>query len=349
MFSFANPEALYLLIIIPILLVFFFLTRIARKKRLERFGNISILKGLMPEVSEYKPWIKTSIQLFAIFIIIIIIARPKAITEKEAENVKGIEVMIALDVSNSMLASSTDDPHGVSRLQKSKLLLEKLIDRLDNDKVGLIVFAGNAYTQIPITSDFISAKMFLNEIDTDMVPTQGTAIGEALQLALNSFTPNEKSQKAIVIITDGENFEDDAISMAKEAESKGIQVNVIGVGTSKGSLIPLGKNGQFLKDENGQTVVTKLDEKTAQEIAKAGNGVYVSANNSNAVSLVDNQLNTLAKSNLKKNTYNKHDEQFPIFAWIALIALLCDILVLDRKISWLNNINFFSKDEKKNK
>ena len=263
--------------------------------------------------------------------------------------VKGIEVMIALDVSNSMLASSTDQSSSVSRLQKSKLMLEKLINKLDNDKVGLIVFAGNAYTQLPITSDFVSAKMFLSSINTNMVSTQGTAIGAAIKLAMNSFTPNEESQKTIIVITNGENHEDDAIGMAKEAQKRGIQINVIGVGSTKGAPIPLGGPGAFLKDENGQPVTTYLNEEMAQNIAQSGGGIYVSGNDNNAVNVIDNQLKSLAKSDMEKVVYSKHNEQFPIFAWMALFLLIAEIFILESKISWLKNITFFStKNENQN-
>ncbi|MDD2960930.1 MAG: VWA domain-containing protein [Muribaculaceae bacterium] len=347
MFSFANPEALYLLLLIPILIAIFIFSRYSRTNKLKRFGNPNVIKELMPDVSIYKPWIKISLAIFAVMMIIIIIARPRAGSKEQTVKVKGIEVMIALDVSNSMRASASDDRNGVSRLQKSKLMLEKLIDKLDNDKVGLIVFAGNAYTQLPITSDFVSAKMFLNSINTNMVSTQGTAIGTAIKLAMNSFTPNENSQKAIIIITDGENHEDDAVGMAKEAKDKGIQVNVIGIGSVKGSPIPLNGNNEFLKDDNGNIVTTYLNEKMAQEIALAGDGEYVSANENNAIGEIDNKLKTLAKADMEKIVYSKHDEQFPVFAWITLIILIINIFVLDRKISWLKNINFFSKDDKK--
>lgn len=346
MFSFANPKALYLLFLIPIILGIFILARRARIKKLKAFGSHTMQNQLMPEVSPYKPWIKITVQLMALLMIIIVIARPRAGSKEQTVKVRGIEVMIALDVSNSMLASSTDDRNGVSRLQRSKLILEKLIDKLGDDKVGLIVFAGNAYTQLPITSDFISAKMFLNTISTDMVSTQGTAIGDAIKLAMNSFTQNEKTQKTIIVITDGEDHQGNATELAKEAKSKGVVINVMGVGTTKGSPIPINNNGAFLKDDNGQVVTTFLNEKMAKEIASIGGGIYVSGNDANAVSQIDEQLKAIAKSDIEKVVYSKHDEQFPIFAWLALILLVIDIFVLDRKISWLKNINFFSKDDK---
>ena len=200
MFSFANTYLLYLLLLLPAIALLFFWARYTRRKKLARYGKIATLAPLMPDASRYKPGIKIVLQLIAIAALVIVLARPRAGAKEEVSEVQGIEVMICLDVSNSMLASSTDDPKGVSRLQRAKLVLEKLIDKLDNDKVGLIVFAGDAYTQLPITSDFVSAKMFLNSISTEMVPTQGTSIGAAIEMAMNSFTPDEDMQKAIIII-----------------------------------------------------------------------------------------------------------------------------------------------------
>lgn len=345
MFSFANPQYLYLLALIPILFGVFLLARFVRNRNINRFGDSRLLEPQMPDVSKYKPWIKISVQLFAIAIIVFILARPRAIGNTKAQTieVQGIEVMVALDVSNSMLASSTDDAHGVSRLQKAKLILEKLIDRLGNDKVGLIVFAGDAYTQIPITADFVSAKMFLNSISPSMVPTQGTAIGAAIKMASNSFSADDKAQKSIIIITDGENHEDDAVGAAKEAHEKGIQINVLGIGSAKGGPIPMGRDGSYLKDEYGNMVISKPDEKMAQEVASAGKGIYVSANSRDALDVLDARLKELSKSNIKKTVFSPNDEQFPVFAWIALFLLVLDIFILDKKISWLKDVNFFSK------
>lgn len=345
MFSFANPEYLYLLILIPVIFGLFLLSRMIRAKNIRKYGNPALLEAQMPDVSKYKPWIKISIQLVALALIVIIMARPRAMGNSKAEtiNVQGIEVMVALDVSNSMLASSTDDPNGISRLQQAKLLLEKLIDKLGNDKVGLIVFAGDAYTQIPITADFVSAKMFLSNIEPSMVPTQGTAIGAAIKMAANSFTADDKIQKSIILITDGENHEDDAVEAAKDAHDKGIQINVLGVGTPKGAPIPIGGKGNYMKDESGNIVITQPNEQIAQDVANAGKGIYVSGTNRDALNVLDARLKELSKSNISKNVFSPNDEQFPVFAWVALALLICDIFVLDRKISWLKNINFFSK------
>lgn len=344
MVSFAYPILLYLLLLIPIIVLLHLWAKIAQRKRLLRFGRIDILSKLMPDASKYKSWIKLSLQLIALVAIIIVLARPRAGAKEETSTVKGIEVMIALDVSNSMLASSNDDPNGISRLDRAKYLLEKLIDKLSNDKIGLIVFAGEAYTQLPITSDFVSAKMFLNSINTEMVPSQGTAIGSAISMATNSFTPDETTQKAIIVITDGENHEDDAVGIAKSAAEQGIQIDVIGLGSGKGAPIPINaKKGLYLKDSTGKPVTTYLNENMAKEIAQAGNGIFISGNSSSAVNDIDAQLETLEKSDLEKVVYSSSAEQFPVFAWIALIFLIIDIFILDSKNALLKKINFFSK------
>lgn len=343
MFSFANPYLLYLLLLLPAVAALYAWARFSRRRKLARYGRPATLKPLMPDASPYKPGIKLALQLIAIAALVIVLARPRAGAKEEVSEVQGIEVMICLDVSNSMLASSTDDPKGVSRLQRAKLVLEKLIDKLDNDKVGLIVFAGDAYTQLPITSDFVSAKMFLNSISTEMVPTQGTSIGAAIEMAMNSFTPTDDMQKAIIVITDGESFDDDPVAATRAAVKQGIQVDVIGLGSTKGALIPIGPNGQFMKDDEGNPVTTRLDEEMAQTIAREGEGVYVQGASSTVVKDVADQLDTLAKSSLEKVVYSASAEQFPVFGWIALAFLILDIFMLDRKVGWLKKINFFSK------
>lgn len=349
MISFAYPKLLYLLLAIPAFVVLFWMSRKALKKKLKRYGNISVLAGLMPEASAYMPWVKLTVSMLALTFLIIVIARPRATstleeTARETETSRGIEIMICLDVSNSMLASSTDDPRGIQRLDRAKHLLEQLIRSMRDDRVGLIVFAGDAYTQLPITSDYISAKMFINSVSTSMVPTQGTAIGAAIDMALNSFTPDEKVGRAIIVITDGENFEDDAVDAAKRASDSGVMVDVIGVGTVKGAPIVLDRtNNVYMTDVEGVQIVTALNEAEAEKIAKAGKGIYVSGNSSSAVADIDKQLDTLAKSDFIRTTFSPQSEQFPIFAAIALILLIIDCLTVTRKISWLKKINFFTK------
>ena len=345
MFSFANPDLLYLLLLVPVMVGLFVLARIARRRKLEKYGHLEVLSSLMPDVSSYKPWIRLTLQLIAMSALVIAVARPRFGEKEEIERSEGIEVMIAMDVSRSMLASSSDDPSGISRLERAKFILSRLIDKLDKDKVGLVVFAGEAYTQLPITTDFVSAKMYLNDITTDMVPTQGTVIGSAIGMALNAFTPDPETGKAVIVITDGENHEGNAVEMAEQAKERGVQIDVIGVGSTKGSPIPLNKSkGEFLKDSNGQVVTTALNEGMAREIATAGDGIYINGASSSAINELISQLDNLQKSELTHVTYKASAEQFPIFGWIALIFLVADVLVLDRKNSWLKRINFFTKD-----
>lgn len=354
MISFAYPHLLYLLLLLPVVAGIFLWSRYNRAKKLRQFGKPEIIDHLMPEVSKYMPWVKLTMALLIIATLVIMIARPRATggleqDGSETETSRGIEVMVCLDVSNSMLASSTDNDGGISRLQRAKHILEKLIDKMTNDKVGLIVFAGDAYTQLPITSDYISAKMFLNGITTDMVPTQGTAIGTALEMAMNSFTPNDDMGKAIIVITDGENFEDDAVEIAKRASGAGIQVDVIGLGSSKGARIPIGRGQYMLNPMTGEEVVTKLDEATASQIAEAGKGIYVNGASNSAITAIDDKMNELQQAEFERKSFSPQSEQFPIVAIVALILLLIDSVVVTRKISWLKKYRFFTKEEGGNK
>lgn len=350
MISFANPALLYLLLLVPLLAALHLVAARRRHKALTRFGNLNVLRPLMPDASRYMPWVKTLLALAALTFIIIALARPYTPVATgpatEEETSRGIEVMLCVDVSNSMLASSTDDPRGVSRLQRAKMLLEKLIDKMTDDKVGLIVFAGDAYTQLPITSDYISAKMFLNGITTDMVPTQGTAIGAAIDMAVNSFTPESDFSKAIVLITDGENFEDNAIEAAKRAADSGIRIDVVGLGSGSPMPIPVGQNGsEYMKDYNGTEVRTALNEQMARSIAEAAGGIYVNGASSSAVSDIDSNLSELSTTEFKRAAgISTANELFPLAALIALIFLIIDGFLSFSKLSWLKNINFFTRN-----
>ena len=331
MFRFAQPEYLYLLIIVPILWGLFIYGRYRSRRNLAKYGNPSVLAPLMTDVSKYKPWIKFIIQQLAFIVIVFMLARPQFGSKLETVKKQGVEIMIALDVSNSMMAKDI----APNRLEKAKMMLSKLVDELDNDKIGLIVFAGDAYTQLPITSDFVSAKMFLNTINPDMVPTQGTAIGRAISTAMNSFTPNEGVDKAIIVITDAENHEDDAVQMAKAAAEKNIKVGVP---------IPTGNSeNNFIKDRDGNVVISKLNESLGQEIAKAGTGIYVRADNTNsALRALTSEVKKMKKADIESKVYSQYDEQFQGLAWIALLLLIVDVFIVDRKNSWLKKITFFS-------
>lgn len=343
MFNFAHPLALYLLLLIPALYGLFFLARITRKKKLAKYGKAEIIKHLMPDVSPYKPYVKIALELVAVAALVIAIARPRAgATQDKEETTNGIEVMIAFDVSRSMLASSNDDPNGIPRLDRAKHILDKLVGKLDNDKVGLVVFAGDAYTQLPLTTDFVSARMYLNSLSTDMINLQGTSLGYAISLCMNSFTPDETTGKAIVLITDAEDHEGNAIETAREAANRGIQVDVIGVGSTKGNPIPLDKKGNYQKDNEGNVVMSALNAESAAQVAEAGGGIYINGSSSSAISEITDKLDELEKGDLKKVIYKPSAEQFPLFGWIAFIFLLVDSVIALSQNKWLNKFNFFT-------
>jgi len=278
MFRFAHPEYLSLLLLIPVLIGVFVYTTIQKRRRIKQFGNPDLLAELMPNVSVVRPQVKFYIQLIAIILVIIVLAQPQFGTKMEKEKRQGIEVMIALDVSNSMMAQDIQP----NRLEKAKQVLSKLVDDMTNDKVGLVVFAGDAYTQLPITVDYVSAKMFLSSISPKLVPRQGTAIGSAIDLCIKSFGEKSEAGRTIILITDGENHEDDAVGAAKLALNNGIVLNVIGMGKPDGAPIPVEGTMSFWKDKDGNVVVSKLNEEMCKNIAIAGGGSYVRADNTNA-------------------------------------------------------------------
>lgn len=350
MIYFANPSYLYFLITLPVIALIYALNRYYRRRKIARFGNPKTLAHLMPDASKYVPGLKIVLALLALAFVIIAVARPyvriatKVNLTGDEQTVSGIEVMICCDVSNSMLASSTDNERGISRLQQSKFILEKVLDKMTNDRVGLIVFAGHAYIQLPITPDIYSAKAYVKDMSVNMVPTQGTAIGSAIDLAVNSFDPNSQFQKTILVITDGENFEDDAVKEAKKAADANIKVNVIGVGSSEPMPIPLSPGSREYLQYDGEEVKTALNETGAAEIAKAGDGVYLSGSSSDIVSDLRVQLDKLAKTEYKRTTLpSDASDLFPIAAILATILLLIDVALPYRKITWLKNIKFFSK------
>ena len=294
-FVLSHPDFLYLLFLLPVLVAFYVYAIVLKKKAIKKYGNPELLADLMPEVSPKRQHLKFWLLFGAIAMVIIVMAGPQFGSKLETVKRQGVEIMVCLDVSNSMLAEDVSP----DRLSKAKQMLSKLTDGFSNDKVGLIVFAGDAFTQLPITSDYVSAKMFLSSINPSMVSTQGTAIGAAINLAMRSFTPSETSDKAIILITDGENHEDDAVKAAAAAAEKGIHVNIVGMGDPKGSPIPVDSSNNYMKDKDGNVVITKLNEEMCQEIAAAGHGTYVRADNTNsALRALQKEIDKMNKSEL---------------------------------------------------
>jgi Ca-activated chloride channel family protein len=340
MFRLANPEYLYALLLIPALIVVFWYSRIQRRRALDKFGQREILSVLMPNVSASRPVIKFIVLLLAISSIIIALARPQFGSKLKTVKREGIELIIALDVSNSMMAEDIQP----NRLERSKRAISQLVDKLGDDKIGLIVFAGEAYTQLPITADFVSAKLFLNSISTEIVPTQGTAIGAAIDLAAKSFSPQFPGSKVIIVITDGENHEDDATAAAANAAKEGIVVHTIGMGLPQGAVIPYFANGQknYRKDNQGNTVVTKLDEPTLQKIAQEGKGLYIRANNTQVgLNTLLSEVEKMEQTEMESQIYADYDDKFQYFIGLGLFFILLNFLILERKNKYLKNFKLF--------
>jgi batB protein len=337
MLRFEDPIYLWMLLIIPILVLMRFIAWRKRKRNLRKFGDPSLLKEMMPDVSKYRPTIKFCLLLSAITILIFMIARPQVGSKISHEKREGIEVLIALDISNSMLAQDVIP----SRLEKSKLLIEDLVDHFTNDKVGLVVFAGDAFVQLPITNDYVSAKMFLQNINPSLITTQGTDLARAISLSQSCFTQREHIGRAIIVITDGEDHEGGALEAAREAYKKGINVFILGVGTSKGAPIPDG-NGGYLKDNSGQTVLSALNEQMCQQVAKAGNGVYIHVDNtSDAQERLNKELSKLQSGISDTVVYSEYNEQFQIFGIILLLLLIVETILLESRNPLFKQINLF--------
>lgn len=341
MFRFGEPLYLYLLIVVPILAAFYFYSNYRRRRRLKEYGDMELLKQLMPEVSKYRPDVKFWLMLAAMVMVIFMLAQPQFGSKMETVKRQGIETVVALDISNSMLAQDV----APSRLEKSKKLISRLVETFNNDKVALIVFAGEAFTQLPITSDYVSAKMFLETISPSLISTQGTDIRAAINLAMKSFTPNDGVGRAIVLITDGENHEGGAIEAAQEAAKKGIHVFVLGVGSPDGSPIPVEGSNEFRRDKDGNVVVTRLNEEMCREIARAGNGMYVRVDNTNnAERALNAEVNKLAKADVETQVFTEFDEQFRVLAWLALILLAVEIMILNRRNPLFKNVKLFKQN-----
>ena len=343
MFRFEEPTYLYLLLLLPFLAAFYLYSNYRRRKAIRKFGDPVLMAQLMPDVSKYRPDVKFWLVFAAIGLFAVLLARPQFGSKLETVKRQGVEVMIALDISNSMLAQDVQP----SRLEKAKRLVAQLVDKMENDKVGMIVFAGDAFTQLPITNDYISAKMFLESINPSLISKQGTAIGAAINLATRSFTPQEGVGRAVIVITDGENHEGGAVEAAKAAAEKGIQVSVLGVGMPDGAPIPVEGTNDFRRDRDGNVVVTRLNEQMCQEIAQAGDWIYVRVDNSNAAQkAIAQEINKMAKADVETQVYTEFNEQFQAVAWIILLLLLAEMLILERKNPLFRNIHLFKKEER---
>ncbi len=337
MFRFESPQYLYLLLVLLALTAIHYYIIYKKKRQLKRFGDPDLTRQLFQGVSRWRPEVKFWLGMVALTSFIVALARPQFGTRLDTRERVGIEAIIALDVSNSMLAEDVKP----NRLEKAKMMVSNMVDGMRDDKIGLIVFAGQAFVQLPITSDYVSAKMFLETISPSMISVQGTDVAEAINLSMRSFTQQEDVSRAIFIITDGEDNEGGAVEAAKKAAESGVRVYVLGIGNPGGAPIPIPGTGQYIIDEEGNTVISKLSEEMCREIATAGNGSYIYVDNSSsAQKKLSEQLDRLAKAKIESQIYSEYDEQFQGFILIGLLFLLIDVLLLEResKSTWLGNL-----------
>ena len=326
MINFAQAQYLFLLLLIPFFFLIQALVLRLRRRRIRKFGDEKLVAQLMPSYAKAKVWVRLTLFSLGFFFLVIGLSRPQIGAKLKEHETKGAEIMIALDVSNSMLA----EDYSPNRLERAKLAISRLVDKLRDDRIGLIVFAGNSFVQLPITTDYVSAKMFMNSISTESVPVQGTAIGEAINTAMRSFSSQSEKSRAIIVITDGENHEDDPVAAAKQAADMGVRVFTIGVGSPEGKPIPM--DGELLKDKDGNIVVTRLDEKVLQEVAQAGNGLYVRAGNSEfGLNPIIEDIRRMEDEKYSSIVFEEYDEQFMYFLAIALFFFVIEMLVGDRR------------------
>jgi len=322
----AQTQYLLLLLLIPLLFVAYAIQLRIRRKRIAKIGNPELVRQLMPTASTGKGWLKLSLFALAWFFFVIGLARPQLGARLREHESQGVEVMIALDVSNSMLA----EDYSPNRLERSKLAISRLVDKLQGDRIGLVIFAGEAFVQLPITADYVSAKQFLKSITTESVPIQGTDLAGALMTAARSFSTQSERSRAIILITDGEDHEGEALDAAHTIAEQGIRIYCIGVGSPQGKPIP--KNGSLMKDENGEIVVTRLNEGILQEIAGIGGGKYVRAGNSEfGLNPIIDDIRTLDKEEFSSVVFEDFDEQYMYFFGIALFFLILEFLVPETK------------------
>ena len=327
MLLFADYKYLYLLLLIPVFLLGYALLRGLRKRRVKAFGEPELVNALMPSRSRSKGWVRMVLFCLGFLVFVLGLARPQTGAKLSERKTRGAEIIVALDVSNSMLAQD----YSPNRLERAKLAISRLTDLLQDDRIGLVIFAGTSFVQLPVTTDYVSAKMFLGNIDTGSIPIQGTAIGDAIRLSIKSFSAQSEKSRVIIVISDGENHEDDPVAAAKDAAEFGIKVYTIGVGSADGQPIPV-EGGSLLRDQKGEIVVTKLDEKTLREIARAGNGAYIHAGNEEfGLNPIVQDIRRLEDEEFGSIVFEEYDEQYMYFFGIALLLFVIEMLIGERK------------------
>ena len=326
MLHIAQPLYLLLLLLLPFFFIGYWLYRKGQKRRAARLGDPELVAQLMPDVSSSKGWLKVTFFSLAFLFFVLGLSRPQLGARLQERETNGVEIMIALDVSNSMLAQD----YSPNRLERAKLAISRLVDKLAGDRIGLVIFAGTSFVQLPVTTDYVSAKMFLGSIDTGSIPVQGTAIGDAIRLSIKSFSAQSEKSRVIVVISDGENHEDDPVAAAAQAAELGIKVYTIGVGSPEGQPIPM--EGGLLRDKDGEIVVTRLDEETLRQVARAGGGAYIPAGGEEfGLNPIIQDIRRMEDEEFGSVVFEEYDEQFMYFFGIALLLLALEMLIGERK------------------
>ncbi|WP_425234962.1 vWA domain-containing protein [Ulvibacterium sp.] len=336
----------YLLFIIPVMIVLFLMLQFWKKRTQKKFADLSLLKRLTPEKSDFKSYLKLLLFTFGISFLALGLVNPKIGSKLETVKREGVDIVFAVDVSKSMLAEDI----APNRLEKSKRLVSEIINQLASDRIGIIAYAGQAFPQLPITTDYGAAKMFLQNMNTDMLTSQGTAINEAIELATTYYDDDEQTNRVLFIISDGEDHsENSTLEAVEEAVEEGIRIFTIGVGKDKGAPIPLKRKGvveSLKKDAQGEVVITKLNEEILEEISDEGNGEYINGSNTEeAVEFIREQLNQMDKTEFEAKQFAEFKDQFQWFLGAGLLFLFLDIFVLDRKTRWLKKLNLFNENE----
>ena len=342
MLRYGNIEFLYFLALIPLLLLTLYLYNRWQKKSISKFGDPNLVMDLMKNYSKSRRNIRNTLFILSIIFLIIGISNPQIGTKMEEVKREGVDLMIAIDLSYSMMAQDIKP----NRLERAKQAISRLIDKLEGDRIGLVVFAGEAYVQLPITTDYSAAKLFLSTVNTSIIPTQGTKIGNAIDLCSKSFDKENAQSKAIIIITDGETHDEEAIKSAKKAKEEGIYIHTLGMGLTKGGPIPIynkyGSTSEFRKDREGNVIITKLNESMLEEIALAGEGTYIRANNSKSgLSSLFEEINKMEKKEIGTMIFTNYKDRFQIFIGISLVLLILNLFFLERKNNIKSKINLF--------
>ena len=346
MLVFEEEKYFWLLLVIPVVLLLFVFLLFWKRKARKSFASDELLQKLAPNKSNFKPILKLILACLALACLIVALVNPKMGTTMETVKREGVDIVFAIDVSKSMDAEDI----APSRLEKSKQLVRQILGGLGSDRVGIIAYAGSAFPQLPITTDYAAAKMFLQALNTDMISSQGTAIGDAIDLATTYYDDDNQTNRVLFIISDGEDHEGNVESIADEAAEKGIRIYTIGVGTQKGGPIPIKRNGvvqNYKKDQNGETVITKLNPVTLQEIASEADGDYIEGNvTDNVTKTVQDLLKNIEKTEFEAKQFADYQSHFQWFLAICFIFLFLDVFLLERSTSWIKKLNLFNETKK---